>query len=215
MWRKPILFLTFIFIFCPIAILFSILLSANKPIVQQAIAGQCLPTDSWSRLAERDKRSSSQFRGSVWSVRYVPSRCWLPRPGVREISRILRLWESVSEIGKCFQMSTGKPTRIGRPRCTSRLQGNIRIVKVVRHIHHLQGEIGNIVGNWKDSALDRDYWRVLVNAALNFQVPFDVNYYYSVCYYYFYLLFAPLELKNILPKRCWKFLNYPVIYNIF
>ena len=28
-------------------------------------------------------------------------------------------------------------------------------------------EIGINAGEWVDSALDRDYWRVLVNAALN------------------------------------------------
>ena len=32
-------------------------------------------------------------------------------------------------------------------------------------------EIGVNAGNWVDSALDRDYWRVLVNAALNLRVP--------------------------------------------
>ena len=32
-------------------------------------------------------------------------------------------------------------------------------------------EIGINVGNWVDSAQDRNYWRALVNTALNFWVP--------------------------------------------
>ena len=32
-------------------------------------------------------------------------------------------------------------------------------------------EIGINVGNWVDSAHDRNYWRALVNAALNLRVP--------------------------------------------
>ena len=31
-------------------------------------------------------------------------------------------------------------------------------------------EIGINAGNWVDSALDRDYWRALVNAALDLRV---------------------------------------------
>ena len=32
-------------------------------------------------------------------------------------------------------------------------------------------EISINAGNWVDSALDRNYWRALVNAAMNLQVP--------------------------------------------
>ena len=32
-------------------------------------------------------------------------------------------------------------------------------------------EIGISVGSWVDSAQDRNYWRVIVNAALNLRVP--------------------------------------------
>ena len=32
-------------------------------------------------------------------------------------------------------------------------------------------EIGISAGNWVDSAQDRDYWRALVNSALNLRIP--------------------------------------------
>ena len=32
-------------------------------------------------------------------------------------------------------------------------------------------EIGINAGNWVDSAQDRDYWKALVNAALNLWIP--------------------------------------------
>ena len=62
-----------------------------------------------------------------------------------------------------FKILTGKPTGktpLGRPR--RRWEDNIRL--------HLE-EIGINAGNWVDSAQDRNYWRALVNAALNLWVP--------------------------------------------
>ena len=62
-----------------------------------------------------------------------------------------------------FKLLTGKPTGkrpLGRPR--RRWEDNIRM--------DLE-KIGINVGNWVDSAQDRNYWRALVNAALNLRVP--------------------------------------------
>ena len=61
-----------------------------------------------------------------------------------------------------FKILTGKPTGkrpLGRPR--RRWEDDIRM--------DLE-EIGINAGNWVDSAQDRNYWRALVNASLNFQV---------------------------------------------
>ena len=61
-----------------------------------------------------------------------------------------------------FKIITGKPTEkrsLGRHR--RRWEDNIRI--------DLK-EISIGTRNWIDSAQDRDYWRVLVNAALNLRV---------------------------------------------
>ena len=61
-----------------------------------------------------------------------------------------------------FKFLTGKPTgkrHLGRPRL--RWEDNIRM--------DLE-EIGISVGNLVNSAQDRNYWRALVNAALNLRV---------------------------------------------
>ena len=58
---------------------------------------------------------------------------------------------------------TGKPTgkgHLGRPR--RRWEDNMR--------KDLE-EIDINAGNWVDSAQDRNYWRALMNAALNLRVP--------------------------------------------
>ena len=62
-----------------------------------------------------------------------------------------------------FKILTGKPTRkrpFGRPR--RRWEDNIRL--------DLE-EIGINARNSVHSAQDRNYWRALVNAALNLRVP--------------------------------------------
>ena len=62
-----------------------------------------------------------------------------------------------------FKFLIGKPTGkrpLGRPR--RKWEDNIRM--------DLE-ETGINAGNWVDLAQDRDYWRALVNAALNLRVP--------------------------------------------
>ena len=62
-----------------------------------------------------------------------------------------------------FKILTGKPTGkrpLGRSR--RRWEDNIRM--------NLE-EIGINAGNLVDSAQDRNYWRALLNAALNLRVP--------------------------------------------
>ena len=62
-----------------------------------------------------------------------------------------------------FKVLTGNSTEkrpLGGPR--RRWEDNIRM--------DLK-EIGINTRNWVDSALDKDYWRAVVNAALNLRVP--------------------------------------------
>ena len=68
---------------------------------------------------------------------------------------------SVKILFVCVYLSspTGKRP-LGRP--WSRREDNIRM--------DLE-EIGINAGNWVDSAHDRNYWRLLVDAALNLRVP--------------------------------------------
>ena len=60
-----------------------------------------------------------------------------------------------------FKILTGKPTgKIPLGRRRRRWEDNRMDLE----------EIGIIAGNWVDPAQDRNYWRVLVNAALNLRV---------------------------------------------
>ena len=78
---------------------------------------------------------------------------------LRWAGHVVRMEEGRSAIKNL----TGKPTGkrpLGRPR--RRWKDNIRM--------DLE-EIGINAGNWVDSTQDRNYWRALVNAALNLRVP--------------------------------------------
>ena len=81
-------------------------------------------------------------------------------------SRRLRWAEHIArmEEGKsAFKILTSKPTGkrpLGRPR--RRWEDNIRIDFEEKCIN---------AGNWVDSAQDSDYFRALVNVALNLRVP--------------------------------------------
>ena len=81
---------------------------------------------------------------------------------VRVIQSRRLIW--AGHVGRsAFKILTGKPTvkrPLGRPR--RRWEDNIRM--------DLE-DIGINAGNWVDSAQDRNYWRALVNAALNLRVP--------------------------------------------
>ena len=76
-------------------------------------------------------------------------------------SRRLKWAEHIARMEErrsALKMLTGNPTGkrpLGRPR--SRRED--------------LEEIGVNAGNWVDSAQDRDYWKDLVNAALNLRVP--------------------------------------------
>ena len=80
--------------------------------------------------------------------------------------RRLRWAEHVArmeEVRSAFKILTGKPKGkrpLGRP--GRRWEDNIRMD---------HEEIGINAGNWVDSAEDRNYWRALVNVALNLRVP--------------------------------------------
>ena len=104
----------------------------------------------WRRL--HNEELHSLYR-SPNIVRVIQSR------RLRWAGHVARMEEGRS----AFKILTGKPTgkiHSGRPR--RRWEDNIRM--------DLE-EIGINAGNWVDSAQDRNYWRALVNAALNLRVP--------------------------------------------
>ena len=78
---------------------------------------------------------------------------------LRWAGQLARMEEGRSALKILTGNLTGKRP-LGRPR--RRWEDNIRM--------DLE-EIGINAGNWVDSAQDRDYWRVLLNAALNLRIP--------------------------------------------
>ena len=97
--------------------------------------------------------SRLQVYNRLYIVRVIKSR------RLRWAGLVARMEEGRS----AFKILTGKPTgkrTLGRSR--RRQDNNIRM--------ELE-EIGINAGNWVDSAQDRDYWKALVNAALNLRVP--------------------------------------------
>ena len=68
----------------------------------------------------------------------------------------------IEEVRSAFKILTGTPEGkrpLGKPR--RRWEDNIRMDLI---------EVGINTRNWVASAQDRDYWKVLVNAALNLRV---------------------------------------------
>ena len=115
---------------------------------------QCGPkrdeNGEWRRL--HNKELHSLYR-SPNIVRVIKSR------RLRWAGHVARMEEGRS----AFKILTGKSNGkrpLGRPR--RRWEDNIRM--------DLE-EIGINAENWVDSAQDRNYWRALVNAALNLRVP--------------------------------------------
>ena len=92
---------------------------------------------------------------------------------MRWAGHVARMEEGMS----AFKILTGKPTG-NRPlgRLRRRWEDNIRMdVEEIecRWEDNIRMDVEEIVinaGNWVDSAQDRNYWRALVNAALNLRV---------------------------------------------
>ena len=78
---------------------------------------------------------------------------------MRRAGYVARMEEGRSAFKTLTDKSKGKRP-LGRSR--RRWEDNIRMDL---------DEIGINAGNWVDSAQDRNYWRALVNAALNLWVP--------------------------------------------
>ena len=127
-----------------IKIKFRLMIFENR-ILRQIFGPKRDENGEWRRL--HNEELHTLYR-SPNIVRMIKSR------KLRWAGHVARMEEGRS----AFKILTGKPTGKrpwGRPR---------------RRWEDLE-EIGVNAGNWVDSAQDRDYWKALVNAALNLRVP--------------------------------------------
>ena len=108
--------------------------------------------ENWEWLRLHNKELHSLYR-SPNIVRVIKSR------RLRWAGHVAKMEEGRSVFKILTDIPMGKRP-LGRPR--RRWEDNLRM--------DLE-EIRIIAGNWVDSAQDRNYWRALVNAALNLPVP--------------------------------------------
>ena len=121
-----------------------------------------------SRILRRVFGSKRDENGQWRRLHNEDLHCLYHLPNiVREIKSRRQRWAShvvrMEEGRSAFKILTGNPTGmrpLGTPR--HRWEDNLRL--------NLK-EIGISTRDWVDSAQDRDYWRALKTAALNFQVP--------------------------------------------
>ena len=104
----------------------------------------------WRRLHNEELQSLYHSPNIVRVIKSTRLGC----PG-----HVVRMGEGRSILKILTSKPTGNRT-LGRPR--HRWEDNIRIVLK---------EMGINTRNWVDLAQDRDYWRVLLNVALELQVP--------------------------------------------
>ena len=128
-----------------------------------------LREESWLRVFENRILRPKRDENGEWRRLYNDEFHSLYRsPNIVRVIKSRRLrWSGhvtrMEEGRSAFKILTGKPTGkrpLGRPRL--RWEDSIRM--------DLE-EIGINARNWVDSAQDRNYWKALVNAALNLRVP--------------------------------------------
>ena len=108
------------------------------------------------------------FKTPISAPSYILNALIYRSPNIVRIIQSIRLrWAGrvarMVEGRSAFKMLIGKPIGkrpFGRPR--RRWKDNIRMDLKEMHVN---------TRNWIDSAQDMDYWRALVNAALNLLVP--------------------------------------------